>query len=706
MILPAFVTAACLTISLLPQPSLSHGGYEYLHPLPGSTLVSPKTTIGMRSGKTTTPPNGTIKVVGSKSGDITDKGKVRVATDERTAIFQPKEPFRAGENVTVSVDSFSWSFTISEHPFVPNESTKPKDKKRRDKDKDNQRASDGEGAYPPPSFHTVPTDFPRYLITNSKAHDEARSADGDHPLYLFTASRFIAPYLMILTRDGRLVWWGRLEDGKEGMDFRPQLDGNLNVLVGSTYANDDPERKGIEIDDHYRVVGAHRPGHGYLTDEHHMDILEDERVLMCAFDRHVTDGRIHVLVQEIDKKGDVLFEWRSQDFLTGDDDPARDELFLDSYHINNCEYTPDRNNILISLRNANQIVMISRKDGSIQWQLGGTNSDFTFVNDPPETPFRSQHKPHMLDNGHILMWDNWGSSHLDERGYSRVVEYALDTDAMTATKVWEWRHPDSQGIAGCCGSVQRLGNGHTLIAHGGLPKNEHVPLTTEVDSDGAIVTELRPAPSSSRMRLYRAHLAPWRGHSTAPPRALLCAAKGEMATLHLSYNGVTGIKTWRVHGADTAGGLAELDEPSLLLEREKVDYEEIIPVNRLTGGRSERKVKYVRAVPVLADSTTLTPSDIITLSDSSALPCGCVGVDVGLEATHKSVIKKGKGKHKSADDAHLGALQCQAKCRKHDGCVMFVYHEDKGKCALHDRGAKVEGVHTVQRVISGPPSCH
>jgi hypothetical protein len=79
--------------------------------------------------------------------------------------------------------------------------------------------------------------------------------------------------------------------------------------------------------------------------------------------------------------------------------------------------------------------------------------------------------------------------------FSRVVEYKLDENSLTAERVWEYRHtPDI--IADFMGGVQRFPNGNTLIAWGAGS-----PTFTEIDSLSETVCE---GGFSSNILNYRA----------------------------------------------------------------------------------------------------------------------------------------------------------------------------------------------------------
>src|SRR5207249_12167490 len=74
--------------------------------------------------------------------------------------------------------------------------------------------------------------------------------------------------------------------------------------------------------------------------------------------------------------------------------------------------------------------------------------------------FSAQHSVRVLDNGNLLQYDN-GLRHRPLE--SRAVEYRLDTDAKTATMVWQYRRVPPV-FTTFLGSVQRYQNGNKLIA--------------------------------------------------------------------------------------------------------------------------------------------------------------------------------------------------------------------------------------------------
>jgi hypothetical protein len=140
-------------------------------------------------------------------------------------------------------------------------------------------------------------------------------------------------------------------------------------------------------------------------------------------------------------------------------------------HANSLQVAPT-GVILMSVRHLDTVIAISPQFDRIAWRLGRFGSSFTFPS--PGDRFYHEHYVRMLDNGNLFLFDNGDGRPPAEGGqYSRALELALDWNSMTATKVWEYRHPVDTGgtapvykYADKVGSAERLSNGDTLIWYG------------------------------------------------------------------------------------------------------------------------------------------------------------------------------------------------------------------------------------------------
>ncbi len=192
------------------------------------------------------------------------------------------------------------------------------------------------------------------------------------------------------------------------------------------------------------------------------------------------------LIQEVDQNNNLTWQWDSWDHtpITHTNQALTADT-IDYDHCNALKYDHD-GNILVSSRHFDSITKINRQTGQVMWRLGGVANDFTFTND---TGFALQHDIRRLPNGHITLFDNG----TPVRGYSWAVEYDLDEAAHLITRTWEYTGPWSF----CCGNVQRLPNGNTLI-------NFAVPgVIREVTPNGSIVFEAILTSPAMTYRAFR-----------------------------------------------------------------------------------------------------------------------------------------------------------------------------------------------------------
>lgn len=437
----------------------------------------------------------TIQVAGSISGPRT--GRLRLSDDERTILFLPHDRYAPGESVTCVIASGIRTSSGGELPgaeftfrIAPAADLAPATSLEAfDEDfefertrvplpavpLDRGRALRAPGA----STDTLPSDFPaiQATVTGTPA-----------PGYLFLSDvslqdRFHKSYLMILSNDGTPVWYRKLAGG--GFDFKMQPNRWLtwfDATGGVFYA----------MNARYALVDSFRCGNGYGTDVHELTLLPNGHALLMAYDPHIVDMSaivsggnpaalvIGLIIQELDREKDVVFQWRSWDHFQITDVTSRSVTAagIDYVHGNAIQADSD-GNLLISSRHMDEITKISRETGEILWRLGGKNNQFTFVNDPDR--FSQQHAIRRIANGHITLFDN-GNYHSPPR--SRAVECALDEVNRTATLVWEYRNiPDTYSFA--MGYTQRLPNGNTLIGWGAAN-----PTATEVTPDGQKVAEI------------------------------------------------------------------------------------------------------------------------------------------------------------------------------------------------------------------------
>jgi arylsulfotransferase ASST len=477
--------------------------YEFVSPLPGSTLVLPETNIILRPGGTVDVASvspSLIHASGSISGS--HEGRLTLSDDHGTLTFQPDVPFVPSEIVTWRIDPGLVTDTRGEIP--PSALTFTVSGPDREALRDfpipteaDEIASEGQapansvlrsGALVGP----LPEDFPHIQTTVNGTTAPGRLFLAD--LRFMISGPRPSSYLMILENDGTPLFYRKL--ASVGLDFKVLPDGRLtyfDVAAGAYFA----------LNANYAVVDSFRCGNGYTTDSHDIVLLPNGHVVLMSYDPQVVDltavgGQpnaivIGLILQELDQARNVVFQWRSWDHFQ-----ITDIIFhslttavVDYVHGNSVDVDPD-GNFILSSRHMNEVTKISRTTGGILWRLGGRNNQFTFVNDP--VPFSHQHDARRLPNGHITLFDN---GNFKVPRFSRAVEYAIDEAQKTATVVWQYRlTPDVFG--GAFGTVQRLANGNTLIGWGAT-----APAITEVAPDGSIVSTLTLDPGVASYRAFR-----------------------------------------------------------------------------------------------------------------------------------------------------------------------------------------------------------
>jgi hypothetical protein len=495
--------------------------YEYIFPKPNSEFLRKETSIIVRPGgnldSRVLEGHSVFRLVGSKSG--IHEGQTIVSDDKKTIVFKPLEAFEQGERVTVTVNDgirlengqrlkgMTFSFIVQsdrvpdlERSLVAESSTGvPGD-----------RISE-----PLPSralSDTLPADFPLIRIDSLN-----NPAPGNVFLANFGAVGGVAPtanYLLILDNAGKPVSYKRVSP--VATTFAYNFTTQPNGLV--SYVEKTLTTSTVRVlDTTLSVVESYQGGNGYNGDIADFRIMPNGHVFLLMYDWQIVDmskivaggnpgaNVAEAVIQELDLERNVVFQWRSLDYIPITDAYV-DSLAstIDYIHANGFEFEKD-GGILLSSRHLSEITKINGSTGDIIWRLGGKRNQFRFVgeleNNKPNY-FSFQHDVSRLANGNILLFDN-GNQHTPQ--FSRVVEYSLDEETKVATFIWDYRHrPDIFSSAN--GSAQRLPNGNTFIGWGnaGLTGLTSV---TEVHPDKSIAFELT---LTKGQRSWRAYRFPWK----------------------------------------------------------------------------------------------------------------------------------------------------------------------------------------------------
>ena len=494
--------------------------FQYISPKNNAKLVSLSTKIiAGASDKIdfTNMPENVINIYGEKSGK--HSVKIKLSDDGKTIIFSPVKNFEPNENVSVDINSgiktiegkslSSVSFNFTTTPLAEPIRIDPRltiGDIKSDQNalyKNNIKPS---GKIANVESDTLPSDFP--AITVDTVNNPA-------PGKFFLANFGFggASFLMIVNNDGTVEKYKRLNN--MGLDFKVQPNGFYSYAEVIQIAGGAWQSRFIILDSTLVPVDTFQCGNGYIADVHDFKLLPNGHALLISTDPEPMDMSSYggdpnamvlgCIVQELDASKNVIFQWRSWDYI-----PLTDSYYdlttstVDYFHQNAVDIDHD-GNFLLSSRNLSQIIKIDRNTGNIIWKLGGKDNDFTFINEHEEnspTYFSYQHDIAVLPDGDITLFDN-GNQH--PVPHSRAVEYKLDQVNKTAELVWDYRHsPDI--FAQAMGSVQRLPDGNTLVGWGGAGSAAGNPILTEVHPDKSVALELSFPANQTSYRAFKFQL--------------------------------------------------------------------------------------------------------------------------------------------------------------------------------------------------------
>jgi hypothetical protein len=382
-------------------------------------------------------------------------------------------------------------------------------------------------------FHTHPElGAARYCVGHRA---EAATASGNLFLALWK-SKGNPNALMILTRDGRLVWYSVASRGVRDLkvvDYRGR-----RMLAYFHWGN----RAYSLLDARYQEVARIHTVH-HLTDMHELQLTRQGTAYVGSY-HNIRRGRRGPLIrdytiQEVDvRTGRLLFEWNASDHgrLSDSYEPRpRGRTAWDWFHGNSIEPPASHSGtIIVSARNTSSVYGIDRKTGRVRWILGGKRDQFGLRRHPGWV-FCGQHDARRIRGG-ITLFDN-GHRAACPAHAARAVRYRLRTSRRRARLV---RSIPSSTVEGFSyypwglGSARRLPGGNTLVSWGSVP---HV---TEYSPGGRVVFDIR-----LRSNTYRAVRSVWHGRPADPP-AVTARHRRRGTDVWASWNGATNVHFWRV----------------------------------------------------------------------------------------------------------------------------------------------------------------
>ena len=478
------ILAVMLLLVTIAATAQKKGDFIYTSPKPGARFIQPEQTLLFKAGATfdeSSAKPSMITLEGTKSGEIS--GMMKFSADGKTMLFDPSVSFKYDEKITVSVEagiqtidgktlsktSFSFRTAPADNEHLIKEYYKNQHEKQllqREEHFDSKTSSSTKSTGNAKEMG-FPDNYPPLTVAEFNNPSQGKIfytpsgfGDSDYDAYLVASDNYGTPVFY-------------METIHSGRDFRKINDSTVaycESIYGSPSVN-----KYLLMDKSYHITDTLLM-EGYYVDFHDLVYFEDGGHILFAYDPQpvamdtVVEGGdpnatvTGLVIQEFDEEGNLVFQWESWNNYEITDASEHIDLTagsIDYVHANAMEIDHD-GNLLLSNRHMDEITKIDRITGEIMWRFGlnAKQNQFELINDT--MGFYHQHDIKILENGNYTLYDN-GNWHSPP--FSQSLEYSLDTDNMTAEKIWSYSN-DPLVFGFATGSSRRLANGNTIICWG------------------------------------------------------------------------------------------------------------------------------------------------------------------------------------------------------------------------------------------------
>jgi hypothetical protein len=511
-------------------------------PFPGTVDASARTQISFLGDRGTSVSD--VRATGSISGR--HAGRLEPYSTGTGESFIADKPFVAGEHVRVQArvmeasgvtTTARTSFTIAYQAPVSQEEFA------------NHTGNPDDVQH----YRSAPSLTPSIVRVTTPAQPGATPGE----LFLAPYQGAGSPGPMIADQSGNLVWFHPLPPGDSATNFRRQTYDGHTVLTwwqGRVLKLGFGQGRDEIYNTSYQPIARVDAGNGYHADLHEFLLTSHGTAWVDAFDPVLVDlsalggsprGVVtDSVIQEIDvKTGLVMWEWHALGHI-----PLRDTYstmphlsihYWDYAHINSIAPGPD-GQLLLSSRSTWAVYDVNMHTGGFRWRIGGKFSSFKRE---PGTKFYWQHDAAWQRGGLVSLFDN-GSSPPEEK-QSRGLVLDPDTATKTVKVVREFTDPDRTLLASSQGDLLNLGDGNWLMGYGGLPD------IVEYSSSGRV---LLAADLGLHVQDFRTYLAAWSATPKTRP-AIAAQSTADGATVEASWNGATGVGSWRVLAGSSLGRL-------------------------------------------------------------------------------------------------------------------------------------------------------
>ncbi len=335
------------------------------------------------------------------------------------------------------------------------------------------------GASSPATYHVrcLPTEFPAFAVNHS-----GPTQSEYYIVSLSAGTQSTVSYVVIVDANGVPVWW-----------YKPTLRPLFATLLPNgnmAWTTSQPPLTSVDTEVRTlagalvtRMTSPDNPP----SDLHDVELLPNGNYLLVVYPRvsgvdlssiggSADTCIIDAEVEEVTPEGVLVSRWFASDHLSPTEiNPniwaraatSTCDAPQDVWHLNSAQAVGG--DFITSLRYTG-VYRVNMSTGNIVWKLGGTATpqSLTIVNDPATVDGGiGQHDARIYADGSVSMFDNGhdGNANPAQRA-PRVVRYAIDTNAATATMVEQITDPLITTPASCCGSARRLPGGNWVIGWG------------------------------------------------------------------------------------------------------------------------------------------------------------------------------------------------------------------------------------------------
>ncbi len=321
------------------------------------------------------------------------------------------------------------------------------------------------------------------LVVELTVLDEARVEPGWTLTNIAIGDVFSPVRAVMLDAEGEVVWYHQLpgDDGRADIEVT-LVDGERVLIGGGVGSGQHPTEVDLAGEVAWQGPEQIEVSEFLTPGEMHHRFYRRPNGHYVVMYYEVVDTEGFDIIEEITPELETVWEWHAAEYLAG---------AHPIYSWGNAALLDVEDGAMYyNTRNISTLYKVDRASGDLIWAFG-EGGDFAMLTEH-EYPWPSHaHAPEFLPGGTLLIYDNGDMG----RDYSRVIEYDLDQDAMTAAIVWEYPGAlaDDAWFNFAMGDADRLANGNTLVVAGTLVPNDDQSRLFEVTPDGEIVWEVRLA---------------------------------------------------------------------------------------------------------------------------------------------------------------------------------------------------------------------